>query len=157
MTKLADLNSPPPSGPEDGATQGSVSDLVGLAPIVLNIGDRLTHDSNADLVAGAISFNPLDYVKPGLVRDIVFRAMVAMGDISPLGQVILRDVTLATDIATLNIGGAVTTKYESISLTLPDTDNVYEVRMRLTNPSTGPTDTVELYSAELRVLFSTPP
>ena len=156
MTKLAHQNSPPPSGPEDGAQQGAVADLVGLEPFVINMADRLTHNSNTDLIGGAISFNPLDYVRPGLDRDIVFRAMVAMGDVTPLGQIVLRNITSATDIATLNIGGVVTSKYESISLTLPDADNVYEVIMHLTNPSTGPTDTIELYSAELRVLFSVP-
>jgi hypothetical protein len=123
---------------------------------IITTGGRESHDSDTPLIVGAFAFTPSIYL-PDLT-SLVFRAVAANGDIGLTNSVQLYNVTDAELVATLSFTSTSQVKDE-VTLTLGsgageiDTpEHIYEVRIKLDVASGGPTETIELYSAELRVL-----
>jgi hypothetical protein len=119
---------------------------------------RASHDSSTPLVVGAFAFNPSDHTLTGTARSLVFRA-VAINGSSPLttrvrlvdtvssdqkAELVFTNVTATTKLDATLVEGAGAGQ-------IPLTERVYEVRILVDNPS-GPSDTIELYDAELRVI-----
>ncbi len=119
-------------------------------------GGRESHDSDVTpLIVGAFAFTPTIYL-PDLT-SLVFRAVAANGDVGLTNSVILFNVTDSETVATLDFTSTSIAKDE-VTLTLGsgvgeiDTpEHIYEVRIILGAPP-APSDTIELYSTELRVL-----
>jgi hypothetical protein len=120
-------------------------------------GGRESHNSEATpLVAGAFAFTPSTY-SPNLT-SVVFRAVAGNGDVGLTNQVQLYNVTDSELVASLDFTTTSAAKDE-VTLTLGtgvgeiDTpEHIYEIRIILGAAPGGPTETIELYSAELRVL-----
>ena len=109
-------------------------------------------------MVGADSFNPLDYANGGYTRVILFRAVAANGDVDMTTSVSLYNVTDADPIATLSFTSTTPTKNEIVlvegsgSGKIDQSEKIYEVRISLTSPPGGPTNTIELYGAEILVV-----
>ncbi len=163
MAKLAHQNSPPPVDAGDVATKDYADSLAGNDIEIINIVNRATHDSDTAQIVGAVSFAADDYDRAGMNRTILFRAVAAFGDVVNSGVVTLRDVTNSQDIVSLAVPSTTLTKYESVALVagagvgeIKLVDTLYEVSIKLAAPSGGPTETIEVYSAEVRFEFSVP-
>jgi len=161
--KLAHQTQPAPKERFDVSTKGYVDDIGGKQIEVMDFANRVSHNSDAPLLVGAFAFNLVDHDRAGLDTTVAFRAVAAMGDVSLGGSVKLVNVTDAEDVATLTIGGTALTKYEQVLTLGPGTgeidllnEHVYEVQIFLNAPPTLPTHTIELYSAELRVVNLVP-
>ncbi len=121
-------------------------------------GGQESHASATPLVVGAFVFASNDHALSGADLSVIFRAVAANG-VSPLTtHVKLVNVTDSEDVATLNFVD--TTSAEKQEETLPlgtdggevkPTERIYEVQIFVDAPS-GPGDTIELQSAELRVV-----
>jgi hypothetical protein len=128
---------------------------------IVKLSDRLSHNSATPLVGGAVSFNPSDHNKPGLARTLSFRATAAIGDLANDGVVKLVNVTDGDEIASLTFSSTSIVKNEVVLVEgagageVDLLDKIYEVRISLAAPSGGPSETIELYGAEIRVV-STP-
>ena len=119
-------------------------------------GGRESHNSElVPLVAGAFAFNPTNYDP---VTSIVFRAVAANGDVSLTNKVQLYNLTDSELVAEIDV---TTTDIAKDEVTLvrgtgagqiDDLEHVYEVRIVLGATPAGPSETIELYSAELRIL-----
>lgn len=142
-----------PMGLFDGGGGGGGGGGFGLANLWL--GGRETHNSDTPLIVSAVAFTPVSYT--GLV-SLVFRAVAANGTTGLTNHVQLYNVTDSQLVAELDFTSTSAVKDE-VALTLGvgvgeiDTpEHIYEVRILLGAPSGGVSDTIELYSAELRVL-----
>lgn len=119
-------------------------------------GGRETHNSEVSpLVVAAFAFNPTNYDP---VTSMVFRAVAANGDVGLTNKVQLFNLTDSVLIAEIDVTSTNTVKDE-ITLVrgsgageIDDVERIYEVRIILGATPAGPTETVELYSAEIRVL-----
>jgi hypothetical protein len=119
---------------------------------------RESHGSTTPLVVGGDSFNPLDYANVGFARSLIFRAVAANGDIGMTTSVTLYNLTDSDTVATLLFTSTTPTK-QQITLTegtgagqIDPLEKVYEVRIGLTVPPGGPTNTIELHGAEILVV-----
>lgn len=119
-------------------------------------GGRETHGSElTPLIAGAIAFNPVNYDP---VASIVFRAVAANGAIALVNKVQLYNLTDAELVAEIDVTTTATAMDEVVLVRgsgtgqIDDAEHIYEVRLILGAAPVGETDTIELYSAELRVL-----
>jgi hypothetical protein len=128
---------------------------------VLKLATRESHNATTPLVAGGDSFNPTDYDKPGFTKTMTFRAVAANGDVGMTTQVILWNLTDSEAVATLSFTSANPTKAQ-VALTegagagqIDASEKLYEVRIRLTTAPGGPTETVELFGAEI-IIENTP-
>jgi len=129
--------------------------FVNIAPIPS--GDAL-ENSATPLVTGAIFFNPADYPLNGTTRTIFFRAVAATGNGTVTGHVVLFDATNSVAIKDFAFTSTANVKLEqalTVSVpganTIANADTKYEVQIHVTAPAI-PTDFVELYSAEIRVI-----
>jgi hypothetical protein len=118
-------------------------------------GGRETWNSEATpLISGAFAFNPSDY---NISTGLVFRAMAANGNPSLTNYVRLWNVTDDEQVAQLEFTTTEIAKDEATLVIgsgpgeIDTTEHVYEVRTILGATPTDPNDTIELYSAELRV------
>lgn len=125
---------------------------------VINLANRVSHDATTPLVVGGTAFNPLDHDKPGFTRTLTFRAVAANGEVGITTFVKLINVTDGDQVASLSF---TTTEREKDEVVLVEgasfgqidqVEKVYEVRIGLDVAPINPTETVELYVAELRVL-----
>lgn len=125
---------------------------------VINLSNRASHDSTTPLIVGGTSFNPEDHDKPGFTRTLTFRAVAANGEAGITTFVKLVNITDGDEIASLSF---TTTEQEKDQVVLVEgtgigeidqVDKIYEVRIGLDATPINPTETVELYVAELRVL-----
>ncbi len=121
-------------------------------------GGRESHASATPLVIGAFVFASNDHALGGSTLSVIFRAVAANG-VSPLTtHAKLVNVTDAEDVTTLNFVDTTSAEKQETTLTLgtgvgeiKPTERVYEVQVFVDAPS-GPGDTIELHSAELRVV-----
>jgi hypothetical protein len=123
-----------------------------------HIAARVSHGSDTPLVAGGIAFNPLDYDKPGFSRVITFRAVAANGEVGITSLVRLFNVTDNEEVASLSFTTTEQTKDEVVLVEgggageIDQSEKIYEVFIQLQDPPGGPTETVELYDAEIQVV-----
>lgn len=117
-------------------------------------GSRETWNDNiTPLVSGAFAFSPATYG----ASSVVFRAMAANGNPSLTNYVRLWNVTDDEQVAQLEFTSTDITKDEAALVIgsgpgeIDLTEHVYEVRVLLGALPVDPNDTIELYSAELRV------
>lgn len=122
---------------------------------VIWVGGRESHNSDVTpLVAGAIAFNPVTYDP---IESIVFRAMGANGNTGLTNEVQLYNLTDGEVVASLSFTSTDIAKDEvtlvrgSGTGEIDDVEKVYEVRMILGAAPASANDTIELYSAELRI------
>ena len=152
----------------NGASVGdgdSTSLFVGGAAVdhiqIVKIATRESHDSVTPLVAGGVAFDPTDYDKAGYTKTMTFRAVTSNGDIGMTTSVTLRNVTDNDTIATLSFTSTTPTKDQIVLVEgagagqIDPVEKIYEVRIALTVPPGGPTETIELYGAEI-VVVNTP-
>ena len=127
---------------------------------IVKLATRESHDSVTPLVAGGDAFDPTDYDKPGFARTVTFRAVAANGDIGITTTVKLYNVTDSDTVATLTFTSTTPAKDQVVLVEgagvgeIDLVEKIYEVRIALTAPPGGPTETIELYGAEL-VIVST--
>lgn len=122
---------------------------------VVWVGGRESHNSDVTpLVAGAIAFNPVTYDP---IEAIVFRAMAANGDTGLTNTVQLYNLTDGEVVATLSYTSTDIAKDEVTLVRgtgvgeIEDLEKVYEVRLLLGAAPGSANETIELYSAELRI------
>lgn len=156
--KLAHQTQPTPQEDFDVVTKGYVDDIANKSVEVLDFANRVTHVSETPLVVGAFEFDPVDFRREGMDFSVTFRAVAANGDLGFSSVVSLFNVTDSDLIDELVVSGTDQTKYEQ-TLTLgtgtgeiDDGPHLYEVSIRLNAPPAGPTETIEVYSVELRVV-----
>ena len=121
-------------------------------------GGRESHASDTPLIVGAFSFASNDHEIGATTLSVLFRAVAANG-VSPLTtHVKLVNVTDGEDVATLNFVDTTSTGKQEAALVLGSgvgeikpTERVYEIQIFVDAPS-GPDDTIELNSVELRVV-----
>jgi len=125
---------------------------------VIKLATRESHGSVTPLVAGGDVFNPADYDKPGYTRTLVFRGVAANGDVGITTIATLYNITDSDPVATLTFTSTNPAKDEVVLVEgagageIDLLDKLYEVRISLTAPPGGPTETIELYGAELVVV-----
>lgn len=124
----------------------------------LNIANRVTGTSNTPFAVGAMSFNPLDHDRAGMSQSLYFRAVASNGDSPLLTHVKLVNVTDAEDVATLDFTSTALTKQETSLVRgtgpgqIADSPHIYEVQIYLDVAPGDPSETIELYSVEIRVV-----
>lgn len=149
---------------EDGDSKPLVGGSTGIGSsankLISSIwsGGRETHGSETPMIVGAFSLNPGDYAVAGTTMSISFRAVAANGDSGLTGHVKLVNVTDNDDIAILDFTSTSLAKDEVV-LTIgagtgeiDSSEKVYEVQIYLEDPPVDQADTIELYSAEVRVV-----
>lgn len=128
---------------------------------IVKFSTRESHDSVTPLVAGGVAFDPTDHDRTDFTKVMTFRAVAANGDIGMTTSVVLYNLTDSNTIATLSFTSTTPTKDQVILVEgsgpgqIDLVEKVYEVRIALTAPPGGPTETIELYGAEI-VVVSTP-
>ena len=125
----------------------------GSGSTVLWAGGRESHNSETPLVVGAFAFTPVTHDP---VTTMVFRAVAANSDIGLTNKVRLINVTDGEIVAELSFTSTSIAKDEA-TLTrgaaigeIDDPEHIYEVQILL-GAAPVATETIELYSAELRV------
>jgi len=124
---------------------------------VVKMATRESHNAVTPLVVGGDAFNPTLYDRSGFTKSMVFRAVAANGDIGLSNTVMLYNVTDSDLIATLTFTSTTTTKMEAVLAQgtgagqVDPSEKIYEVRMAMGAPPGGPTQTIELYAAEIIV------
>lgn len=118
---------------------------------------RESHGSDTPLIVGGDAFNPTVFDKPGFSKSMIFRAVAANGDTGLSNVVQLYSVSDNDLIATLTFTTTTATKMEAVLTQgtgagqVDPSEKIYEVRIALGAPSGGPTETIELYGAEIIV------
>jgi hypothetical protein len=118
---------------------------------------RESHGSDTPLVVGGDAFDPTAFDKPGFTKSMIFRAVAANGDIGLSNVVQLYNVSDSDLIATLTFTSTTASKMEAVLTEgtgagqVDPSEKIYEVRIALGAPSGGPTETIELYGAEIIV------
>lgn len=151
---------PNPVDPKDKTNKESVGlGIEGQTLLTLVWGGgKRSHASATPLAVGAFVFASNDHELGGTDLSVIFRAVAANG-VSPLTtHAKLVNITDAEDVATLNFVDTTSTEKQEVTLYLgtdggeiKPTERLYEVRIFVDAPS-GPGDTIELQSAELRVV-----
>lgn len=122
---------------------------------VVKLATRESHGSNTALVVGGDAFDPVAFDIPGFSKIMTFRAVAANGDIGLTNTVQLYSLTDSDVIATLSFTSTNTAKMEAVLVQgagagqVDPVEKIYEVRIALGAPSGGPTETIELYGAEI--------
>jgi hypothetical protein len=121
-------------------------------------GGRESHASATPLVVGAFVLAANDHALAGSVVSMVFRAIAANGSTPLTTHAKLVNVTDGEDVATLNFVDTTNAEKQETVLTIglavgniKATERLYEVQVYVDAPG-GPSDTIELYSAEVRVV-----
>ena len=138
-----------------GSSRELFSGVSSAPSTIIWMGGRESHNSDVTpLVAGAIAFTPVTH---NPVTSLVFRAVAANGNTGLTNQVQLVNVTDGELVAELSFTSTNIAKDE-VTLTIgssvgdiDDPEHIYEVRIKLGAAPASGDDTVELYSAELRV------
>jgi hypothetical protein len=125
---------------------------------IVPCGGAASHASATPLVVKQFAFDPVLYDLEGSTRTLIFRAIAGNG-VNPLTtHVQLFSVTDAEIIATLDFVDTTTPVKDEAILTegagageIDLAEKIYEVRIFVDAPG-GPSDTIELGSAEIRVL-----
>lgn len=128
---------------------------------IVNLANRTSNGSVTPLVAGGAAFNPALHDKPGFTKLMQFRAVSANGETGITTSVTLWNVTDGEEVAALSFTTTAQAKDEVVLVEgagageVDSVEKIYEVRIFLDASPGGPTETVELYEAEIRVT-STP-
>lgn len=146
----------------DGETKGLFSGGFGAAGQKLIssawITGRDSHDSDTPKTVGAFAFNPTEYQVTGTNTLLFFRAVAANGYTGITTHVKLRNATDGEDVAELSFTSTSVSKDEASLVVgagsglIKPSERVYEVLVYLDAPKVDPMESVELYSAELRVI-----
>lgn len=134
-----------------GGTSPTLNEIVKLAT-------RESHNAVTPLVVGGDTFNPNDYTSSGYTKTLSFRAVVANGDTGMTTHALLYNLTDGDLISTLSFTSTTPTKAQSTlalgsgSGQIDLSEKFYEVRIALTTTPGGPTNTIELYGAEILVV-----
>jgi len=156
--KLAHQVVPSPVDEHDAVIKQYTDGLSGSDIEILNISNRESYDDDTPLVVGAIVFDPLAHEQDGMTAAYAFRAIVAMGDVGVNGWVRLWNATNSQMVAASPFSSNNTTKHDVVLARgsgfgqIHDGEHLYEVHILLAAPSGGPTHTIELYGAELRIV-----
>lgn len=119
----------------------------GGGPISLWIGGRETYNVDTpSLVVGEQSIDPAEYK----AKQVYFRAVAAMGDTVD-AEVELYNLTDAATVATLTFSSTSPAMQQTL-ITLAIGAKIYEARVHLAAASVGVNDSVELYSAEIKMV-----
>ena len=124
---------------------------------IVRMATRESHNSVTPLIVGGDAFNPTDYDRPGVTKTMYFRAMVANGDIGMTTTVQLYSLTDSEVVGTLSFTSTTPTKSQVVLVEgagagqVDSVEKIYEVRIKLTVPPGGPTETIELFGAEIIV------
>jgi len=136
-----------------GGIGGSTDTLISTLPF----GEHESWASATPLVISSRQINPLNYALTGTTVSAVFRAAAANGNTGLTTHVQLYNVTDSEIVATLNFTPTALA-IQSATLTigssagnLKQADKSYEIRIYVDTPS-GTGDTIELGSAELRII-----
>ena len=141
---------------------GQVGDLITM---IVPCGGRESHNSDTPLVVGAFSFNPSDYSLANATVAFRFVIIAANGTTPLTTHVKLRNMTDGEDVTTsiLDVVDATSQAKYQATLTvgaaagnLKNTgEKIYECRIYLDAPASNPsTDTIELYKAEIQIVFT---
>ena len=138
-----------------GGGIGATSDKLISA---FSMGGRNSYSGTTAQSVGAVSFDPTQHSFTGTTVTFKFRAVAASGINGNTTHVQLYNVTDSDVVATLNFTSSSETLVEA-SLTTGSgagqvklSAKVYEVRIYNDVTPSGPSDTVELYSAEIDVI-----
>jgi hypothetical protein len=136
-----------------GGGSGETLEIVKLAA-------RESHNSVTPLITGGDAFNPADYDRPGVTKTMTFRATAANGDVGMTTTVQLYNLTDSDVVATLSFTSTTPTKDQVVLIEgsgagqVDSVEKLYEVRIKLTTPPGGPTETIELFGAEIIIANS---
>lgn len=125
---------------------------------IVKLATRESHNDVTPLVVGGDAFNPNDYTSSGYAKVLSFRAVVANGDTGMTTHAILYNLTDGDPISTLSFTSTTPTKAQATlalgsgSGQIDLSEKFYEVRIALTATPGGPTNTIELYGAEILVV-----
>jgi hypothetical protein len=127
-------------------------------------GARESHNSDTPLVVGAFALNPNDYALANTTVEFQFAAVVANGDTPLTTHVSLFNLTdgEAVTSSVLNIVDSTNPARYTAVLSVgagagkikTSGEKVYECRIYLNGPPGDVNDTIELYKAEVRVVFT---
>lgn len=140
---------------------GDSNALVRIVPV----GGRESHNDVTPLVVGSFAFNPSSYALPNTTVAFKLSIVAANGNTPLTTHVRLRNITDSEDVTSSLINIVNTTaqaKYEATLAVGTGTgdfkssgEKIYECRIYLDAPPGNPAlDTIELYKAELRVVFT---
>lgn len=124
----------------------------------VKLATRASHNSTSYIAVGADSFNAADYDKPGYSKTMIFRAVAANGAIGLVNDVTLYNVTDSDTVASLSFTSTSLAKDEVVLVEgagigeVDSVEKIYEVRISLGAPPAGPSDTIELFGAEIVVI-----
>jgi hypothetical protein len=125
---------------------------------IIPCGAATSYDSDTPLITGQFEFDPSDHEMEGATLSLTFRATGANGQSPLTTNVQLYNLTDTEQIALLQFVDTTTPGKQEAALTIGagagEVDNapkLYEVRIWVTAPG-DPADTIELGSAELRVV-----
>ena len=153
--RLADGQSKSLFGPSFGSSgQSEIS--------ILNLACRTTHTTEVPLVIGAVSLDPSEYDRQGLNVSLVFRVLAANTEPGMTTHAKLVNVTDSEDVVELDFTSTEITKQEAVLVRgsgtgqIDDAPHVYEVQVYLDVAPGSPSETMEIYSGEIRVLSTIP-
>ena len=125
---------------------------------IIPCGGSVSYDSDTALITGQFEFDPNDHAMEGATLSLTFRAMGSNGQSPLTTNVQLYSLTDAEQIALLQFVDTTTPGKQEVALTIgagageiDSAPKIYEVRIWVTAPG-DPADTIELGSAELRVV-----
>lgn len=107
-------------------------------------------DQSTYQAVGNFQLNPNDYLLDGTTLVIKFAGVSVVSSGILTGNILLRNLTDASDVATLIFTSTTPTKQVSGTLSLPMSAKMYEVRLRVTG-GTPPLDTTELQWAGFEI------
>lgn len=127
-------------------------------------GGRETNGSDSPVIVSAFPLNPDDYVLAGATVSFELLAVVANGNTPLSSHLHLYNLTDAEVVATsvIDIIDSTTPSKYTAALTIgtgagelkSGAEKLYECRIFLDAPPGGGLDTIELFQAELRAIFT---
>lgn len=134
----------------------TVSGGGATGPRIIPAGFATNSTLGTPTIVAAIQFNPADYSG---YTTIKFRAVFANGNSSVSTSVKLHDATHNADIYTTTYSGSTAEQVQEQTLTvssagantIANSASIYEISIYVNSPTTGGTNFIQLYSAELRV------
>lgn len=125
--------------------------------LYIDVGGRESHNSTTPLVVGGVSLNKADYTLAGVTTTFALEVVAANGTTPLTAHVQLYNLTDSAVVASsiINVVDSTTPAKYSATLTLPSGTKVYECRIYLdTTPADPTVDTIELFSARIKVTFT---
>jgi len=130
----------------------------------IGIGNRTSHNSNTPLVVGAFSLNPNDYSLTNATVQFWFSIVAANGTTPLTTHAVLYNLTDGEVVTSsqINIVDSTNPQRHSVLLDVGagagkiknNGDKVYECRIYLDAPPNNENETIELYKADLQIVFT---